>query len=195
MVERPGEVTLPPHDLAARRVDGGVRTARFRAHAAVDLTPRVVVQVEPARLATHEAERPGDDGLRLEGLRVPRRGHLPGDDALHVRLEADVVDRGETPSLGTHPQQAPIAIAGEAEQRRAGIEADGDRPGLSSARLRSEPEGSARRRAVPAVRLTVRPFASRTVNAFPEPTDKEPALPASRTRTRPTPAVPSVVPG
>ena len=47
---------------------------------------------------------------------------------------------------------------------------------------------------MPALRLNVLPFASLTVNAAVEPIESEPAPPASRTRTRPTPAVPSVVP-
>src|SRR5439155_652186 len=113
--------------------------------------------------------RPGRDRLRFQRLGGPRVGHLRGDDAVQVLLEADDVDCAELPSVDVDLDRAAISVS---ERQRLGPRLEDQR---ADERLRL------RRAVEPAAAIRRKSASGRRIEGTPNP-----RRPTSGTRTRVT---------
>ncbi len=114
--------------------DGGGRRGRLVLDRPVHLAAGVGIGVEGAGgVPGGDGVGAGGDGLRLQGGRRPRRGHLARDDATQVLLDADEVDAQQARPGDQHPERAVPVIADEADAggvvqlQRLGTGVDRDR--------------------------------------------------------------------
>ena len=119
-------LSLVEHDLAGRRIHGGVRRRLLVLEPEVHLAARVRIEVECPGPARGQCVRARDHGLCLQRLRMPRERHLRRDDAVQVLLEADHVDRPEFSVDDVDLDRAAIEML-QLQRRRAGLEEQGPR--------------------------------------------------------------------